>query len=210
MLAPAKQLTLLAALPLLAALSAAAPPPLQLPLRFHANVTIVAHLVDRVRGWLAREWLRGVCRLVRRRVCESARAPAGSCAPSLHPASLRTLFNPTPPPLQTQPYPPWLRRIEVWYDLPARKVKAVVHEGFDAGKTFLRRYDLKQEYVLREDEFAECRRAYLSACGCVCVGGGWGGGGARVWCVCACVHERAGACARVRVCTRVSCGVHGS
>ena len=64
--------------------------------------------------------------------------------------------------LQSQPYPPWRRRIELWYDLPARKVKAVVHEGFEEGKTFLRRYDLKQEYVLRDDDFAECRRAYLS------------------------------------------------
>lgn len=38
-----------------------------------------------------------------------------------------------------------------------------MHEGFEEGKTFLRRYDAKAEYVLRHDEFAECRRAYLSA-----------------------------------------------
>ena len=51
------------------------------------------------------------------------------------------------------------------------QVKAFVHEGFEEGKTFLRRYDAKAEYVLRHDEFAECRRAYLSAC--------WGCGTAR-------------------------------
>ena len=64
--------------------------------------------------------------------------------------------------LQSKPYPPWKRKIEVWYDLPARKVKAYVHEGFEANKTFIRRYDTKQEYLVRDDEFAECRRAYLS------------------------------------------------
>lgn len=42
------------------------------------------------------------------------------------------------------------------------QVKAVVHEGFDEGKTFIRRYDTKVEYIIRDDEFAECRRAYLS------------------------------------------------
>lgn len=63
---------------------------------------------------------------------------------------------------QSKDYPPWRRRIEVWYDGGSRKVRAFVHEGFEANKTFLRRYDLKQEYVVRDDEFAECRRAYLS------------------------------------------------
>ena len=67
------------------------------------------------------------------------------------------------PRTQTKDYPPWRRRIEVWYDGPGRRVRAFVHEGFEANKTFLRRYDTKQEYVIRDDEFAECRRAYLSA-----------------------------------------------
>lgn len=71
--------------------------------------------------------------------------------------------------------------MEVWYDQPERKVKAFVHDGFEANKTFLRRYDAKQEYVIRDDEFAECRRAYLSECmrfwrvrkASVPHGGGW-------------------------------------
>ena len=42
------------------------------------------------------------------------------------------------------------------------QVQAFVHEGFEANKTFLRRYDTKNEYVLRADEFEECRRSFLS------------------------------------------------
>ena len=34
-------------------------------------------------------------------------------------------------------------------------------EGFDAGKTFLRRYDNKSEYMVRGGEYAECQRSYL-------------------------------------------------
>ena len=42
------------------------------------------------------------------------------------------------------------------------QVKAFVHEGFETNKTFLRRYDTKNEYAIRSDEFEECRRSFLS------------------------------------------------
>lgn len=66
--------------------------------------------------------------------------------------------------LQTKDYPPWRRSMEVWYDLANKRSKIVVHEGFEAGKTFLRRWDAtpRMEYMWRDDEYAECRRAYLS------------------------------------------------
>ena len=71
-----------------------------------------------------------------------------------------------------------------------------MHEGFEAGKTFLRRYDAKAEYVLRHDEFAECRRAYLSAWR------GTGDGGAGDGRAAAAVDARIRAARRTRVAER--------
>jgi len=107
--------------------------------------------------------------------------------------ALLGLHPPRPPREQTKDYPPWRRRIEVWYDGDNRKVRAFVHEGFEANKTFLRRYDAKQEYVVRDDEFAECRRAYLSES---CRGRG-AAGARRCWgaaCAdtCTCAHGHGG------------------
>lgn len=63
---------------------------------------------------------------------------------------------------QSKHYPPFIRRLEVYYDFPRRRVKTHINSGFEANKTFLRRYDSKDEYCFRFDEYAECRRAYLS------------------------------------------------
>jgi hypothetical protein len=62
---------------------------------------------------------------------------------------------------RTKDYPPWLRVIQVAYDFEAQKVKAVVEQGYDEGKTFLRRYDNKSEFMVRGGEYPECQRAYL-------------------------------------------------
>jgi hypothetical protein len=157
-----------AALVVGAAADAPLPHQLALPPQFHANISIVAHLVDRVRGRGGRSpRITAPCAGCRRATCSRA-APCAHPAPTPHPVR-------SPSPLstaQTKPYPPWRRRIEVWYDLPARKARAYVHEGFEANKTFLRRYDTKQEYLIRDDEFAECRRAYLSECEQQWTGGG--------------------------------------
>lgn len=64
-------------------------------------------------------------------------------------------------------YPPRYRLMEVWYDGLKRRAKVHVHSGFEAGKTFLRRWDVAdptemEEYCWRTDEFAECRRAYMT------------------------------------------------
>jgi hypothetical protein len=62
---------------------------------------------------------------------------------------------------RTQDYPPWLRVVRVSYDFVNRRALAVVEQGHDEGKTFLRRYDNKTEYMVRGGAYAECQRAYL-------------------------------------------------
>ncbi len=39
--------------------------------------------------------------------------------------------------------------------------RATILSGLDAKKTFIRRYDLKREYKIREGKYAACRRSYL-------------------------------------------------
>jgi hypothetical protein len=62
---------------------------------------------------------------------------------------------------RAKPYPPWLRVVDVKYDFEAGKASAEVLQGFEEGKTFLRRYDNKSEYMVRGGEYAECQRSYL-------------------------------------------------
>lgn len=62
---------------------------------------------------------------------------------------------------RSKDYPPWLRIIHVVYDFEAKKARAEVAEGYDEGKTFLRRYDNRSEYMVRGGEYPECQRAYL-------------------------------------------------
>lgn len=58
-------------------------------------------------------------------------------------------------------YPPWIREMDIAYDYAAGRAKVVVKEGLNSGKTFLRLYGSKKEYMIREGEFPSCRRSYL-------------------------------------------------
>lgn len=58
-------------------------------------------------------------------------------------------------------YPPWTREMDIAYDYVAGRAKVVVKEGLNDGKTFLRLYGSKKEYMIREGEFSSCRRSYL-------------------------------------------------
>lgn len=51
--------------------------------------------------------------------------------------------------------------MDILYDWPAGRVKVVMNDGADAGKTFLRVYESNKEYVIRKGKFAGCRRSYL-------------------------------------------------
>ena len=46
----------------------------------------------------------------------------------------------------------------------AKRARVDVHEGYDEGKSYIRRYDTKSEFLIKNGSFPQCRRAYLSAC----------------------------------------------
>ncbi|CAN0295808.1 unnamed protein product [Pylaiella littoralis] len=58
-------------------------------------------------------------------------------------------------------YPPWNREMDVVYDSVAGRAKVVVRQGLNAGKTFLRLYSSKEEYMIREGAYPACRRSNL-------------------------------------------------
>ena len=58
-------------------------------------------------------------------------------------------------------YPPSLRKIRVHYDSVKGRAKAEILEGYDVGKTFIRRYDLKKEYMVQKGKHKRCHRGYL-------------------------------------------------
>lgn len=64
---------------------------------------------------------------------------------------------------ETRAYPPRRRLMELWYDGIGKRAKIRVHEGYEANKTFLRRWDMQDEFAYRFDDYIECRRAFLSA-----------------------------------------------
>jgi hypothetical protein len=101
------------------------------PSNFHAVVTIIAHLVDKVRI---------IC------VLRAQILNCGECAC-----------------LQKEDYPPWKRVVELWFDGQGQRARSYVHAGYDANKTFLRRWDTRDEYCFRNDQHSECKRGFLSA-----------------------------------------------
>ena len=58
-------------------------------------------------------------------------------------------------------YPPRTRRIRLLYDYVAKRARADVLEGLDAGKNFTRLYGEKHEYSVRGGPFPACARTYL-------------------------------------------------
>jgi hypothetical protein len=42
---------------------------------------------------------------------------------------------------RTKDYPPWLRRITINYDYTQKQARAEILEGYEAGRTYVRRYD---------------------------------------------------------------------
>ncbi|EEY53154.1 uncharacterized protein PITG_06781 [Phytophthora infestans T30-4] len=60
-----------------------------------------------------------------------------------------------------QEYPPSMGRMKVQYDFDQQLARAEMLEGYNAGKTFVRRYDQKQEFMVKSGEFRKCERAYL-------------------------------------------------
>jgi hypothetical protein len=58
--------------------------------------------------------------------------------PTQFAADLHVISHLTDP---SQEYPPSMRKLKIQYDFDQKMAKAVVLKGYDAGKTYVRRYD---------------------------------------------------------------------
>ncbi|ETV68143.1 hypothetical protein H257_15874 [Aphanomyces astaci] len=61
----------------------------------------------------------------------------------------------------TVAYPPSLRKMKIRYDYTQGLARADILAGYDKGKSYIRRYDTKQEYKVKYGKYANCERAYL-------------------------------------------------
>lgn len=58
-------------------------------------------------------------------------------------------------------YPPHVRRMSIHYDYMNKLARADVEEGYEAAKTYIRRYDTNHEYMVRHPPISDCKRSYL-------------------------------------------------
>lgn len=58
-------------------------------------------------------------------------------------------------------FPPRTRRMVIYYDYINKRSRADIEEGYEAAKTYIRRYDLKNEYMIRLAPIDDCKRSYL-------------------------------------------------
>eukprot|EP00644_Phytophthora_capsici_P015567 jgi/Phyca11/20680/fgenesh1_pg.PHYCAscaffold_70_\ len=86
----------------------------------------------------------------------SARLPPA--LPRQFQAEVQVLSHLTDP---RQEYPPSIGRMKIQYDFDQQLARAEMLEGYNAGKTYVRRYDQKQEFMVKSGEFRKCERAYL-------------------------------------------------
>lgn len=65
---------------------------------------------------------------------------------------------------QIQPdseYPPRTRTMTIYYDYLNKRIRLDIDAGYEAAKIHLRRYDKKQEYMIRLPPIKDCKRSYL-------------------------------------------------
>lgn len=60
-----------------------------------------------------------------------------------------------------QRYPPSTRHMRIQYDWEQQVAKAEMVRGFEANKTYVRRYDQQREYMVKHGQYRKCERAYL-------------------------------------------------
>lgn len=58
-------------------------------------------------------------------------------------------------------YPPRSRSMTVYYDYIRKLARVDIEAGYEAAKTYIRRYDSKNEYMVRLDPINDCKRSYL-------------------------------------------------
>jgi len=64
-------------------------------------------------------------------------------------------------PVDGPSYPPRTRTIYLSYSAPLQAVKAEITAGYESGKTYLRQYSDKMEYMIKSGEFGKCQRSNL-------------------------------------------------
>lgn len=62
---------------------------------------------------------------------------------------------------RSREYPPWQTIMQLNFDYVQKRVKATIAKGFDEHKTYIRHYDLKNEYMIYQHLHSDCQRAYL-------------------------------------------------
>ncbi|KAG5189759.1 hypothetical protein JKP88DRAFT_217808 [Tribonema minus] len=60
-----------------------------------------------------------------------------------------------------QRYPPALGRMRIRYDHSAGLAVVAIEAGVEAGKTYIRQYNQKRDYLVIGGEYPLCRRSYL-------------------------------------------------
>lgn len=58
-------------------------------------------------------------------------------------------------------YPPRTRSINIIYDYVNKRARADIEAGYEAAKFYIRRYDAKNEYMIRLPPIEDCKRSYL-------------------------------------------------
>ena len=58
-------------------------------------------------------------------------------------------------------YPPPQQLFSIQYDFLSKRSNVVMNKGYNEGKTYIRRYDSKNEYMVKSGEYSDCQRAYL-------------------------------------------------
>jgi hypothetical protein len=62
---------------------------------------------------------------------------------------------------EEQTYPPRIRKMRIYYDYLGKRARADIAPGYEAEKTYIRRYDLEKEYMIRAAPIDDCKRSYL-------------------------------------------------
>ena len=59
-------------------------------------------------------------------------------------------------------YPPRERYIHLHYDYIGQRAKISIEAGYEAAKSYLRRYDQNNEYMIRKPPIHDCKRSHLA------------------------------------------------
>ena len=58
-------------------------------------------------------------------------------------------------------YPPRIRTMKFYYDYTNKRARIDIDEGYEAKKTYIRRYDNDEEYMIRPLPIDDCKYSYL-------------------------------------------------